>query len=883
MWKQAFALTLLTAFPIAGFACTASWVGTSPTGNWSNINNWSTSPFCIPGETSPGDVDLATFPTIGSQHSITVTQDSTMGVGLNQLTFNSPVGSTSYTITYTATTGYIQFNGASPQLQVIAGIHVISAHIQANGSSALDISVIVPAGMLTIEQGLQNPGGQDVTFSGPGQLTFQWNGLNSVDDYNEFTIAPGNLNITSGTFLNSNNLSIPVGGDALGTEILSNNLIISGGSVMVSNTGTITGNAVGSSISCATGMSVSGGNVVVMNSGTVTGTMGSGVGSRIDMPMNCDISGGATVLVSNAGAIQNTGGGQGSYISVVQNLNINNGTVTVQNTGPVGPNCYGSAIYAGAGITITQGSLFNLNTGPVTGDGVGSTVNAAAINVAAAGTMAGNGIFQSFMGGATTQITNGGTVIAGGQAVGSSPGSMLIRGSYTQTSAGNLVINLGNPSSFSQLNITGTAQLAGSLELALSSGASIAGGTYKILTADGGVSGTFANIIKFNLGNLMPQLQYFPTYVLLSFIESLIGPMTQASYINYAESLFSSVNHINLRLDRQMAQLRNRFTGPSVRFESIAALSEELLVDNSPDLNPQVEEKQEQMEERISYCSDQPWNVYFGPTGNVGRVLTKHGTNGFHYDTVGALAGFDYAYSDFGIGFLADYDHIDGRAAHKWGKFTVDQAHGSLYATYIRRAEQQLAFNLILGGGYEWYTVRRNTAGGVAQGTPQGVEFDALAGMEYTFEKKEYCGMPEHLQVVPLVNLQYIYLHVNNYREHGAGLFDLQYESQNVRSLRSTLGTRINYSWEWTNVVFTPEVNVAWQWEYFDKNRHIGASAAGLATTLAILQPGRNVALAGIDFLVTFFDRYGLEASYDFEWNTLYMDHFFYLGCNFKF
>jgi hypothetical protein len=50
-----------------------------------------------------------------------------------------------------------------------------------------------------------------------------------------------------------------------------------------------------------------------------------------------------------------------------------------------------------------------------------------------------------------------------------------------------------------------------------------------------------------------------------------------------------------------------------------------------------------------------------------------------------------------------------------------------------------------------------------------------------------------------------------------------------------------------------------------------------------ITRPGRNVALGGVDFLVTFFDTYGIEASYDFEWNTAYLDNSFYLGCNFKF
>ncbi len=872
IWEKAFALTLLSAIPVAAFACTGSWVGTSPTGNWSNINNWSTAPTCIPGELGPGDIGLATFPTIGSQSSITVTQDYTMGIGLNQLIFNSPANSTSYTITYNATTGYIQFNGASPQLLVLAGTHVISTHLDFDGSSPLAITVSDPAGMLTLEQGFQNLGTQDVTFTGPGQLTLQWNGLNSIDDYNIFSISPGDFIVTSGTFVNSNNIPIPVGGDSNGTELDPNNLLITGGSVQVINSATVTGDASGSSIFPFVGMAVSNGSsLMVMNSGTVTGSVGTGGGSFIAAISNCNISDGSTVLISNSGTIQNTVSGIGAYITTTQTFNLIDGTATVQNSGMVGPNCFGSAIYAET-IAITEGSLLTSNTGQVTGNGIGVAINAVTINIAAAGTMAGNGVFQGIAGG-TTQVTNGGTVIAGSLAAGSSPGNMLIQGSYIQTSAGTLVINLANPSSFSQLNVTGTAQLAGNLEVAFSPGASVTpGSSYKIVTANGGVTGQFADIIPMNGAFL---LEYFPTYVLLT---SIMGN----AYVNYAEPLFSSINHINIRLDRQMAQLRERFSRYRVKFESMTAATEELLVENSPELNPQVEEKQEQLKERIVEC-DRSWNFYFGPTGDIGRVLAKKQAQGFHYDTVGAQAGFDYAFSDLGVGFLFDYDHIHGRVDQQWGKFHINQTHGSVYATYIRKPEPQLSFNWILGGGYEWYTICRNVASSVAKGTPQGVEFDALVGMEYTFEKKGMCGMPEHLQVVPLINLQYIYLHVNKYLEHGAGMFGLQYDSQNVRSLRSTLGTRINYSWEWTNVVFKPEVNLGWQWEFFDKNRHIGVSGGGFGTNLLLPQPGRNVALAGIDFLVTFFDKYGIEASYDFEWNNLYLDHFFYVGCNFKF
>ncbi|HEX4839532.1 MAG TPA: autotransporter outer membrane beta-barrel domain-containing protein [Rhabdochlamydiaceae bacterium] len=339
----------------------------------------------------------------------------------------------------------------------------------------------------------------------------------------------------------------------------------------------------------------------------------------------------------------------------------------------------------------------------------------------------------------------------------------------------------------------------------------------------------------------------------------------EPSYTNYVESLFTSVNELNVRLDRQMTQLRDRFTGPKVKFTSMT----------EDDCCPEAEERQTQ-------CT--PWKVYFGGTADVGRQLTQKHANGYHYTAGGAEWGFDYAFSDVGVGFLFDYDHIAGRVDDRWGKFKINQVHGSFYLTYIRSPEPQLSFNWILGGGYDWYNIDRNTSESVAKGTPRGLECDALVAMEYTFEQKAYACMPDHLKVVPQLNLQYMYVHVNKYREEGAGSSNQRYNSQNnIQSLRTMVGLRTNYSWFWTNVVFTPEFNLGWQWEFFDQNRHIDISGMGFKKNLLITKPGRNVALGGVDFLVTFFDKYGIEASYDFEWNKVYLDHSFYLGCNFKF
>ncbi len=903
-WKKAFALTLLTALPIAGYsACDNTWSGTTDDA-WNKSSNWNGG--CVPGSTLS---DTADFQIVGLSSTISIDANGGINPALSALTFDN--AGTSFTITTDSSMllpNFLQFNAAISQLEVLAGSHTISANIELPSGTTLEISVS-NSGMLLLQQGLNTISGMtNVSFSGPGQLLNQWNGINV---FKEFNADMGTLTITNGIFTNSN--ITPITNGSIGTITAASNGIVSSAQLLIDNTALITDSAAGSTVSFDAGMVVNSGSLVKLtNSGTVNGTMTEGVGSRLEIGSDLAITD-STIMNINTGSVLNSAvASQGSSIIIDGDLIVTNTTIFNQNSGSISFSCIGALINTQS-FTMLSGSLFNTNTGILTSNGIGSRIDVAtilqlngglfvnndhvqatAVNIASAGTMAGTGLFQDFFGGATTTITNGGTVIPGGPSVASSPGSMLIRGSYTQTPVGNLAINLANLTSFSQLNVTGPAQLAGSLEVALSPGATVSEtDTYKILLAGGGVSGKFGNIINFNLGNLMPQVQYFPNYVLLSFM----GPATalsQTTYLNYLETLFSTVNHINVRLDRQMGQLRKRFSPTQEVGTTMAALQlqefSDLLADNSLGALPngprsQVQEKQEQLRETITGGYNDPWRVYFGPTADVGRVLTKKDATGFHYDGVGGLAGFDYAFSEVGLGAMFDYDHLDVRGNHHWGKIDVDETHLSLYATYAPKSLPELALNGIVGGGYDWYRIRRNIpiVSDEAKSVPRGAEFDALLGLEYALEKRQIQGMPEGLQIVPLVNLQYIHLHVNKYHEHGAGMFDLAFKKQSAESLRSMLGVRLNYSCQTKRMVFTPEINLAWQREYMDHDRSVGISTTGLSSSLLIPQSGRNVALGGVDLLFTFYETYGLEASYDFEWNSLYLDHAFYLGCSFRY
>ena len=82
-------------------------------------------------------------------------------------------------------------------------------------------------------------------------------------------------------------------------------------------------------------------------------------------------------------------------------------------------------------------------------------------------------------------------------------------GNYTQGAGGTLGIE-ANPATASELVVSGSASLAGTLALTFDAGAYMAGTEYTLLTAAGGVTGTFGALTQggASIGFLTPELTY---------------------------------------------------------------------------------------------------------------------------------------------------------------------------------------------------------------------------------------------------------------------------------------------------------------------------------------------------------------------------------------
>ena len=255
--------------------------------------------------------------------------------------------------------------------------------------------------------------------------------------------------------------------------------ITSVGNTLINNSGPITGNIAETTASGAdavtinnlTGATITGSvttadSTSITNNGTITGT----------------VSATAPLTLVNAGTL--TGSIiQTTPFATAGNMSVSNsGTITgnISETAGGTPGLVSINNAAGATLTgnITTADALNFSnagtySGSITTPGVAtSTVNNSG-TMTLAGTLTGN-------------VINSGTFSTGATPTAAAPALLTINGNYTQT-GGTLNAALASSTLFGQIHATGTAALAGTINVVPAQGFYPSGSTYNIVLADQGV------------------------------------------------------------------------------------------------------------------------------------------------------------------------------------------------------------------------------------------------------------------------------------------------------------------------------------------------------------------------------------------------------------
>jgi len=913
-WKKAFALTMLSSLPIAGYAaCDATWNGL--TSSWNDVANWNPA-VCVPG-LGAGALDMATFGTSGV---LSVSLDATpIQPNLRALDLNN--SGASYTISGNSS-NYIQFNDPNSALNVSAGNHNINAPIKLNNVTlAITIN---PSSGLTFQGELIDLGTSSVNLTGAGQLV---NNMGQI-------VPIGNFSASGGSLSNLNSASVA---GAAGSLISASNFTLTNETVLNNNVATINAGKIGVQLQASATFTINGGSLTNSNSGKTIGSTTKGsVVSAADLNINSgqfnNINNGEVTGSNDVGAL----------VQVANNLIINGGILTNTNTAAItGSHDIGSKIDVGNQFIITGGAFVaNTNSGSTTGStSRGSVIRAGnridisngsftnndhvqanSVVIGGAGVLSGTGIYQDSSGGETTQVINGGRMVLGDASFSGSAGTVNVQGSYQQSPSGTLVAHLGSPTSL--LNVTGTpgtATLAGTLEADFITGSINLSNHFTVMHAENGVSGTFSSVTTPGNPNVLGHAQYTGDSVILFFtptIPSGNGASGAAGSSVFGifpaivtpTVVFASSSNFMTFTSQRMYELSRRtypdeyeegnFATRSIPRQGMAELSSGFFAANdfgggnswgfARKADPLIAadetiQQQEQLKRRLLDEKSEhnyPAKFYIGPQGSIGKA------GSVHYWQAGATAGFDYSFKEagVGIGVISSYTHSRGKG------FNIDEVSTNLYGTYKPKREPHLTMNWILGGAWDWYDYRSKTGFAsdpkTAKGSTSGPQFKSLLGLQYTFKHDQFCSIPEKLEISPIISAMYQRAYAKKYHQHGADQFNMAFGGLGVKSFRTILGTHVFYKWVWENFEVAPDFYVAWEREFLLKNttmRSRPIAFSGPPTTIVVPGIGRNIVKAAFDLLLTFYHVYDVEANYCYEWNKKFYSHNLFINFNYHF
>ena len=761
-------------------------------------------------------------------------------------------GSGILTLTGTNTyTGGMTINGGLINFSAAANLGTGTITLNGGGlqwasGNSLDISPRLAA--LGSGGGTFDTNGNNVTFgsplSGVGGLTKNGLGTLTLSGTNTYqgvtTVNAGILALAPGASLASGQLAINGGtfnngGNNLTLTSLSGTgggLTLSGGSLVVNQTASTT-----------YGGSISGtGALVKQGSGTLT------------LTGNNSYTGGTIV---SAGVLAGTTSGlQGNIVNnaTVSFVQAANGTYSGVMSGT------GGVLVSGGGTVSFTGN--NTYTGPTTINGGMLAVNGlinSNVTVNSGGALGGNGAIV------------GNVVTLGTLAPGNSIGTLTVNGGFTQSAGSTYQVEVNSGGQSDKLNVTGAAAIAGGTVAVVAQPGNYARNTaYTILTANGGVSGSYSNVAS-NFAFLTPSLSYDANNVYLNLFlnqsafaaaaqtpnQYAVGNALDQSYANASGDFATVMNALSVLNTQQGPWVLNQISGqPYADFGSfniannalfMNALGQQMALARGGPGSGQRMALAEACED--SACDGaSPLSVWGSVLGGLGSVQGNGNSQTLTYNVGGAAAGGDYRIDPrflvgLGAGFTNGTQWVDSFMGKGWSNTVSIAAYGSFtqsgfytdalagYAFSNNQMQRQLSIP-----GLQPRT---------ANGSTGANQF--LGQVESGYRLGIYA--PAQASVTPFARFQTSSVSQAAFSEWGADSLSLNVQQQTTTSLRTTLGAQLTgaLGLDGTRTVDLG-LRLGWLHEYADTTRPLTAAFSGApAATFTVYgaTPQRDSAVIG--------------------------------------
>lgn len=481
-----------------------------------------------------------------------------------------------------------------------------------------------------------------------------------------------------------------------------------------------------------------------------------------------------------------------------------------------------------AGGDYTGGLFYSLSGAVLPSTSTGGT---SGTNSIAAGTTNGG------LGTMASNVANSGTLSPGLNSPGQMAGSLAVTGNFTQSPTGTLVIQLASPTAYDQLLVTGTAALAGTVQIDTLNGYNPLGQSFTFLATVGGITGSFDTLsgnIATNHAAIAASLFYSPNTVTVSFSQLPFAGFAQtanqfaiAQAAQASPAMTAALNKVPLA--SQFPAALNAISPQGyqvwsdIAFAQATSLADHLLRDD-----------------RAVSGHDE----YYVEVAQVrGRSRADLNVGSSIFTSTSALVGGNHDISkDIALGAFVAIGQTNSGLGSADSKTTVKERTLGLRAGWNYGpmfAEAMLAYS------FNRYTATRPI---VFPGT-SATATSSTRGHQWT----SGITVGQHIDVgmftvSPFGGLLMSRWSANSFTETGAGAFNASIGGQSARSLRSQLGSEARVAFG----IFQPHVRAAWLHEFSDKSRTLHATLENNNVAMVSRRAQRNSVLysAGLDVIL---------------------------------
>jgi uncharacterized protein with beta-barrel porin domain len=626
------------------------------------------------------------------------------------------------------------------------------------------------------------------------------------------------------------------------------------------------------------------------------------------------------VIISNGGTLATTAtmtlaNGRAFQIAGTSTIDVASATTTtlqgvIAGSGTLNKNDAGTLLLSAAntytGSTIVNGGT--LRAGSATAFGTSNN-----FLVGTGATLDLNGFNQSFnVLTGTGTVTGANSLITGIFAPGITPGnttpggSMAIVGNLAFQSGAMYIVQV-NPTTASFATVTGTATLTGAMV-----GANFANGTYiskqyTIMTATGGVSGTFGSLATNNLpAGFTTTLSYDANDVFLNLAMNAAPP--SAANTNQRNVTNALVNSFNL-----VGGIPTVFTGLTpaglTQISGETATGSQQTTFNAMNqflgvlMDPFIDGRGDRAstspgaagyaDEALAYAARKrnpsdalaaiynkappapvfvpSWSIWAAGFGGSQQTdgNTALGSNNTTSNIAATAVGADYRFSPFTI---AGFSLAGGGTS-----FNV--ANGGSGRSDLFQAGAFIRHNVgpayVSGAlAYGWQNVTTNRTVFIAGVDQLRANFDANAYSGRIEGGYRYASPWMGVGITPYAAGQFTTFDLPAYAESavsGANTFALRYGSKSVTDSRSELGFRTDRSFAMTDSILTLRSRFAWAYD-FDPSRAIGATFQTLPGSSFVVNGARqanNSALTTLAAEVKWMNGWSAAASFEGEFSEV--------------